>query len=268
MVELDTNELLAEYARTKSEEAFAALVTRHVDLVYSVALRHVGDPHQAEDITQVVFLVLTKKAGSLSPKTVLSGWLYRTAQLTAANYLRMENRRQRREQEVHMQSLTNEPEPETWAQIAPVLDIAMGQLGSRERDAVILRFFEGKSLKEVGNALGASEGAAQKSVERALKKLRHFFNKRGVTLSAATLTAALTTHTVQAAPARVTESLIAAGIAKGAAASGPSLALMNSTLKIMTWLKIKTAIVAGVSAILIAGTATLAVAKLEKNRGQ
>ena len=104
MHELDSNELLVKYSRDQSEEAFATLVARHVNLVYSVALRHVADLHQAEDITQVVFLLLAKKAGSLSPQTILSSWLYRTAQLTATNYLRMERRRQRREQEAHMQS--------------------------------------------------------------------------------------------------------------------------------------------------------------------
>ncbi len=259
------NELLAQYAHNQSEEAFAALVSRHVNMVYSVALRHVSNLHEAEDITQVVFLLLAKKAGSLSPKTILSGWLYRTAQLTAANYWRMENRRQCREQEVHLQSFITESEPDVWKQIAPMLDVAMGHLGNRERDAVVLRFFEGKSLKEVGNALGASEDAAQKSIERALKKLRNFFTKRSITLSAATLMGILSTHSVQAAPVGLAESIITAGITKGAAVSGPSLILMKSTLKIMTWLKIKTAVVAGVSTILIAGTATVAIAKLQKN---
>jgi RNA polymerase sigma factor (sigma-70 family) len=265
MHELDSNELLAQYIHNQSEEAFAALVARHVNLVYSVALRHVADSHQAQDITQVVFLLLAKKAGNLSPQTILSGWLYRTAQLTATNYLRMERRRQRREQEAHMQSVVNESEPQIWAQIAPALDIAMERLGNRERNAVVLRFFEGKSLKEVGNALGASEDAAQKSVERALKKLRQYFTKQGVTLSAATLTGVLSTHSVQAAPAGLAESIITAGITKGATVTGPSLILMKSTLKLMTWLKIKTTAVATFSTILIAGTATVAIAKIEKN---
>ena len=268
MAEPDNNELLARYARDRSEEAFAALVARHVNLVYSVALRHVADPQQAQDITQAVFLLLAKKAGSLSPQVILSGWLYRTARLTAANYLRMENRRQRREQEVHMQASLNEPEPDLWAQIAPELDAAMGHLGPRERDAVVLRFFEGKSLREVGTALGASEAAAQKSVERALKKLRDFFARRGLSLSAAALMGALSVHAVQAAPAGLGESIMAAGIAHGTVAGGPSLALMKSTLKLMTWLKIKTVAVAGLSAVLIAGAATVTISQVAKNRAQ
>jgi RNA polymerase sigma factor (sigma-70 family) len=264
MHESGDNELLAQYARINSEEAFAVLVARHVNLVYSVALRHVANPHQAEEITQVVFLILAKKAGSLSPNTVLTGWLYRTARLTAANYLRIENRRQRREQEAYMQSLTNESQADAWTQIAPILDAAMEHLGTRERNAVLLRFFEAKSLKDVGDALGASEAAAQKSVERALKKLRNFFTKRGITLSAATLLGVLSTHTVQAAPAGLAESVMSAGITKGAAVSGPSWVLLKSTLKVMTWLKIKTAVVATVSTILIVGTATVTVAQIQK----
>jgi len=264
VAEPDNNELLVRYARDRSEEAFAALVARHVNLVYSVALRLVADSHQAQDITQAVFLLLAKKAGGLSPKVILSGWLYRTARLTAANYLRMENRRQRREQEVYMQSSLNEPEPDLWAQIAPELDAAMEHLGARERDAVVLRFFEGKSLKEVGSTLGASEAAAQKSVERALKKLRDFFTRRGLTLSVTALMGALSLHAVQAAPAGLTGSIMAAGIAHGTDASGPSLALMKSTLKLMTWLKIKTAALTGLSTVLIAGAATVTVAQVEK----
>ncbi len=252
MHESDNHELLAQYVRNQSQEAFAFLVARHVNLVYSVALRKTGSSHQAEEITQAVFLLLAKKAGSLSQKNILSGWLYRTAQLTAANFLRMENRRQRREQEAHMQSLVNESEINMWAQVAPALDVAMERLGDRERSAVILRFFEGKSLKEIGTALGTSENTAQKSVERALKKLRSFFAKRGITLTSAVLVGVLSTQSVQAAPPHLIESIIAAEITKGAAAGGSSPILMKSTLKLMTWMKIKTAIVAGIATLVIA----------------
>jgi RNA polymerase sigma factor (sigma-70 family) len=258
------NELLAQYARNSSEEAFAVLVARHVNLAYSVALRHVANPHQAEEITQVVFLILAKKAGSLSPNTVLTGWLYRTARLTAANYLRMENRRQRREQEAYMQSLVNEFQTDVWTEIAPMLDVALEHLGNRERNAVLLRFFEAKSLKEVGDALRASEAASQKIVERALKKLRTFFTKRGIVLSAATLMGVLSAHSVQAAPPTLAQSIITAGMHKGAAVGGSSSMLIKSTLKLMAWLKIKTAVVATVSTILVAGTATVTIAQIQK----
>jgi RNA polymerase sigma factor (sigma-70 family) len=262
MLEPGDNDLLTRYVREGSDEAFSLLVSRHVNLVYSVALRHVADAHQAEDITQVVFLLLAKKAGSLSPKTILPGWLYRTAQLTAANFVRMETRRQRREQEVCMQSFSSEPEPEAWAQVAPALDAAMARLGAKEREAVVLRFFENRSLKEAGGILGASEAAVQKRVERALKKLRLFFTKRGIAVSATALTCVLSANTVQAAPAGLAESVMTAVATKGAVASGSSALLMKSTLKLITWLKVKTAVVAGVSAILIAGAGTVTISRI------
>src|SRR5580765_11644 len=116
---MEDAELLRQFVRTHSDEAFAALVSRHVSLVYSAALRKTGNPNAAEEITQAVFVILARKAKSLGPKTVLSGWLYQTARLTAANYLRAESRRARREQEAYMQSLSNETGSDIWLQIAP-----------------------------------------------------------------------------------------------------------------------------------------------------
>src|SRR5262245_1705554 len=125
---IDDMELVREYAQENSDAAFAALVSRHVNLVYSVALRQVGDAHLAEDITQAVFIILARKAGSLNQKTILPGWLCRTARYASADALKMQRRRQRREQEAHMQTALNEPEPqsESWEQISPMLDAALG----------------------------------------------------------------------------------------------------------------------------------------------
>ena len=153
-------QLLARFARENSEPAFAALVERYLNLVYSTALRSVGSSHAAQEITQAVFIILARKAGALRGKTILPGWLYQTTRLTAANFLRGEIRRQQREQEAYMQSLLNEPTPETWGRIAPMLDDALEKLGACDRHAIVLRYFENKSLGEVGAALGASEDAA------------------------------------------------------------------------------------------------------------
>src|SRR5437660_12217983 len=148
MMTVDDMELLRQYSELKSEEAFAALVSRHINLVYSVALRNVGDAHQAEEITQAVFIILAKKSGSLRKGTILSGWLYQTARLTAANYRKSEIRRIYREQEAHMQSSLNEADAAAWAQIAPLLDDAMANLSEKDRNAVVLRFFNEKNFKE------------------------------------------------------------------------------------------------------------------------
>ena len=200
MTEWDDHELLAEYARTESEAAFATLVERYVNLVHSAAWRFTGNPHHAEEITQAVFIILARKAGGLRRGTVLSGWLYQTARLTAANFVKGEIRRQRREQEAYMQSTLTGPEPAAWTQIAPLLDEAMGQLGETDRNAVVLRFFENKTAQEVGVALKLTEAAVHKRVNRALEKLRKLFMKRGVMLSAAVIAGTVLANSVQAAP--------------------------------------------------------------------
>ena len=237
MHELDDIALLREFAERGSEPAFAELVTRHVNKVYSVALRHTRNPHQAEEITQAVFVILARKAGQLGKKVILSGWLYQTARLTAVTLIRSEIRRTRREQEVLMQNLSDETEADPWPHIAPLLDDAMAGLSETDRHAVVLRYFDGKSMKEVGAALGGSEDAAKMRVNRAVEKLRMFFAKRGVTTTTAFLTGTISANSLQAAPAVLAKSVIAAAITKGAAASGSTLTLIKGALKIMAWTK-------------------------------
>jgi uncharacterized protein (TIGR03435 family) len=260
----DDMELVRQYARHASEEAFAALVSRHVNLVYSVALRQVRDPHLAEEITQAVFILLARKADSLNPKTVLPGWLCRTAHYTSANALTIQRRRQGREQEAYMQSLLNEPEADAWTQIAPLLDTALAQLGETDHNAIVLRFFEGRNLKQVAAAMGTGEDTARMRIKRAVGKLRKFFTKRGITLSAAIIAGAISAHSVQAAPAGLAKTTTAVAIAKGAAAGGSTLALIKGALKIMAWTKIKTAVVVGVILLSAAGTITVATTALVK----
>src|SRR5881296_3269070 len=155
----DDGVLLRQYSENHSEEAFAALVTRHINLVYSVAVRCVGDPHQAEEVTQAVFITLAKKAAQLRHDKALSSWLFQTTRLTASNSVRSETRRHRREQEAHMQSALNDPESDLWPSIAPLLDDAVAGLNEKDRHAIVLRFYEGRNLRKVGAALGASEDA-------------------------------------------------------------------------------------------------------------
>ena len=257
--------LVREYARTRSETAFAALVSRHLNLVYSIALREVRDPHLAEEVTQAAFIILARKAGALGPKTILSGWLCRTARYVSAEMLRSQRRRQRREQEACMQSLLNEPAAEAWMQIAPLLETAMAQLGEQEHNAIVLRFYEGKALKQVGAALGTGEDAARMRIHRALEKLRKFFAGRGLTLSAAVIAAAVSTSAVQAAPAGLAATVTTAAV-QGTAVTASTLTLIKGVLKIMAWTKAKTAIVVGASVLLAAGTTTLTVKEIRGHR--
>src|ERR1039457_2241291 len=222
MATMDDMELLREYATRHSEEAFATLVTRHIDLVYSAALRHTRNHHQAQEISQAVFVVLARKAPSLSSRAALAGWLFQTARLTAANYVRGEIRRARREQEACMQSDPNDHAEESWRHVAPILNEIIGDLREKDRDAVVLRFLQGKDSRQVAAALGATEEAAQMRVSRALEKMRKMFARRGVVLSVAALGGAIAAQGTQAAPAGLAAT-VAAGAVHGTALGGSIL---------------------------------------------
>lgn len=247
----DDWELLRQYAARGSEEAFETLVKRHVDLVYSAAHRQVGDPVAAREVTQTVFIILARKAPTLNRATILSGWLYRTAQFAGARALRSARRRRNHEQEATL--MRPEPSDSTWEQIAPLFDTAMAQLRETDRNAVVLRYFENKNLKAVGSALGVSEDTAQKRVTRAIEKLRTFFCKRGVTISAAILTTTLGSNAIQAAPVGMALAVLS-GTSGGPAAASASLStLIQETLRLMTWTKMKYSLAVVTGMILLTG---------------
>ena len=259
MAELTDHELLTRFACTGEEAAFATLVTRHVNLVWSAARRFTGDDTLASEVTQAVFIILAQKAGRLSAKTVLTGWLYQTARLTAANALKENRRRQQREHQAYMEAtLTPNETNEAWQQLAPVLDEAMHALRTADRDAVLLRFFENKTLADVGAALGVTEDAARVRVNRALDKLRALLAKQGIKFGAALLATAVVENSVQAAPAALVAkvSVIAA---KGAVVSGSTLALVKGVFHAASGAKYKTPIsyaMTGVT-ILIGGSSLI-----------
>lgn len=153
-----------------------------------------------------------------------------------------------------MQSILNKPESTVWTGIAPLLDAAVGGLSEKDRQAIVLRFYEGRNLREVGLVLGASEDAAEKRVSRALEKLRKFFARRGIESTTATLAGAIAANSVQAAPVALAKSVAAAAMAKGAGASASTLIHVKGALKLMAWTKMKTAAVAGAGILLAAGT--------------
>jgi RNA polymerase sigma factor (sigma-70 family) len=262
MQTMDDMALLREYAANNSETAFEELVSWRMNFVYSAALRQVRDPHLAGEIAQAVFIILARKAGRISDKTVLTGWLFKTTRFAALAQIRDRAKRRQRELEVQMQSEFESPTAdEIWNQMSPLLDEALATLGEKDRQAVLLRFFENKSLAEVGSHLGTGEDTARKRVTRALEKLRKYFSKRGVVSTTAIIAGEISVNSVQAAPAALVKTISAVAVAKGAAASGSTLTLIKGALKIMAWTKAKTAIVAGAIVLLAAGTATVAVKK-------
>jgi RNA polymerase sigma factor (sigma-70 family) len=242
----DSQRLLAEYAANGSEMAFRELVSRYVDLVYSVALRSVaGDKHLAEDIAQTVFADLARAARTLSKGVMLGGWLHRHTCFVVAKTLRGERRRQIRERQAAEMNIPDHSEANL-AHLAPILDEAINKLGEDDRTAILLRFFEQQDFRAVGEALGSNEDAARMRVTRALEKLHALLKHRGVTLSAAAFGTALASEAVTAAPAGLAVSISGAALLS-AAGTGTTL----TVLKIMAMTKVQL----GVTAIIITGAA-------------
>src|SRR6266850_162812 len=216
---MDDMQLIQQYAQTGCQDSFEQLVTRHMDWVFSICLRGVKDRHLAEDVTQAVFIILARKAKSMTPNTVLRGWLFKAARFAVADALKKQNRHKRHVQRAAAMGATDfsAQEAATWDRVAPALEEAVACLSEKDRQAVMLRFYESKSLAEVGTILGVSEEAAKKRVSRAVEKLRKLFSREGVAISAALLLLFLTTRASQAAP-------LGLGLSISSAATGTSVA--------------------------------------------
>src|SRR5437870_4043260 len=230
-------ELLEQYNRDHSEEAFTALVHRHLDLVYSAALRQVRSPQLAEEVAQSVFADLARSAGRLKPDTVLTAWLYQVARRTAVDVVRRESRRQLREQ-LAMELADMNAHPSIWNQVEPLLEEAMEKLEPAERAAILLRFFENRNLREVGQGLGTSEDAAQKRVSHAVERLRELLAQRGVAVGAGGLVLALSANAVQAAPLGLATTISTSTVLTGTALHTVSTIGTIKTLAMTTLQKI------------------------------
>src|SRR5438477_1722126 len=198
-------QLLGEYAEDGAESAFAEIVARHTNLVYSAALRQVDSPDIAVEVAQCVFIGLARSARPLSRKLAetasLAGWLCRSARNISLNFRRDEFRRHSRERQA-MENLDSTPDTAPdWERLRSVLDEAMFELSESDYEALVLRFFKNQDLRSVGLALCVSDDAAQKRVSRALERLRDLLSRRGITTPAAALSMVLSANAVQAAPA-------------------------------------------------------------------
>jgi RNA polymerase sigma factor (sigma-70 family) len=259
---MDDFELLQAYVAQRAEDAFATLTARYINLVYSSAVRQTGDVQVAEEVTQAVFLTLAQKAGSLSPDTILAGWLLRTTRFAAANARRLEQRRQHYEQQA-VQSFIQPTESEAaWRRIAPLLDEALDRLGDKDRDAVVLRFFEQKSLKHVAEKLGTSEDGAQKRVSRALEKLRLFFSQQGKGVTVGALSGVLAANSVQSAPMTLAASVCASvgGVLPGSTAA----ALAQATVSALTRARFQTFAVRVGSIAVLASLVVVTVVRISR----
>jgi RNA polymerase sigma factor (sigma-70 family) len=250
----DDTKLLSDYAKNRDEAAFAQVARRHVNLVYSSALRQLGgDAHAAQDLTQAVFLDLARKVGGIPAGCPLAGWLYRHTSFLAANYVRAERRRSSREREAAAFNAMNQPNDAGWPELEPVLDSAMLELDEPDRDALLLRFFQGLKLAELGSALGTSEEAARKRVDRALERLRQVLTRRGIRSSSSALGALIMAHCVVSVPAAVLTGVTAVAASGGTTAAGAIAVTAGNVTGNVTEFVVMTKLKAGiVGAVILA----------------
>jgi RNA polymerase sigma factor (sigma-70 family) len=231
MTMIDDAALLQRYVSERSEASFTQLVQRHIDLVFSVALRELGGNRaRAQDVTQTVFTALARKAPQLQHRATLAGWLHVSTHHAAAELMRAEQRRQKREEEAASMNHETLPDVEThpgWERLEPLLNGVVQELSAVDRDAVLLRFFQKRSFAEIGAALRLSEDAAQKRVDRALDKLRARLTKRGITSTAGALAVLLEGQAVAAAPAGLVAGISQTALATGGAGGGLALVFMS-----------------------------------------
>jgi RNA polymerase sigma factor (sigma-70 family) len=251
---MDDWQLLQDYAQRDSEEAFRALVERHLPLVHAAALRQVNDAHLAQEVTQAVFILLAQKAGSMRAGVLLPGWLFRTTRFVATRAARSERRRREREQEAFEMQQTDTSVAAD-LRLSPLLDEALLRLHEMDRNALLLRFAQERSLRDVGRELGLSEEATRKRVSRALERLRSFFARRGFTVSILVLAGVLSRRLVAAPPEGLAHCVVATSMANCGLGSGSvASALVQEALNAWRWSKFKLAGGLAVSAVGLALT--------------
>ncbi len=258
---MDDAALLREFVGRRSQSAFRQLVERHTNLVYACALQRLHDAHAAQDVTQAVFLTLALKAKDLRPERPLAGWLFVTTGYVASNYHRGEQRRKEREMRaVEHQIHADSPSSPAWEDIQCHLNAGLESLGATDRTALLLRFYESASHREIGAALKLNEETAKKRVNRALEKLRCFLMKKGVVLSVTGLAATLSAHVASATPPGLAATVSAAvltGTGETLAATS-TLMLAKGALKAMFIAKVKTVSLAAAACLVVAGTGIVA----------
>jgi RNA polymerase sigma factor (sigma-70 family) len=218
---MNGTELLADFRASRSESAFGELVRRYTNLVYSVAARRLGNVALAQEATQTVFIRLARAMPNLRRDAELMAWLHRTALHVSIDLWRSESRRRAREEQAASMHFDTD-ESASWHELSPVLDKALDELDDGSREAILLRFFQEKPMREIGAAFGISEAAAKMRITRALDRLRDRLVRQGVVCSSVGLGALLDERAVQAAPSAVAVFLgaLSLPVAPGLAGAG------------------------------------------------
>ena len=242
---MDDEQLVREYAQGRSEPAFAELVRRHLPMVYAAARRQVRDEHLAQDVSQAVFLVLAERAKRLPRVRSLGAWLYRVTWYAATRARAANDRRRRHEQQAAQESsaMRSEEISQVWSEVEPTLDAALNRLSSKDREAIVLRYFEDRSIKEVAEALGLGESATKMRLARALEKLRGMLEGGEGMLSVPALTAVLEAKAIVPAPVGLVGSVTAGALTGAAGATGQASLIAKGAMKMMAYVKVKVAVV-------------------------
>ena len=264
-MDVDDMELLRDYARDGSEQAFRRLVERHIDFVYATALRQIGNVQLAQDVTQAVFIVLAEKAAAIPSTTILAGWLFRATRFAASNTRRAEARREHWEQKAAQMEPSSPSEPE-FEQVTPLLNEALEDLPELDRAAILLRYFERKTMEEVGHTLGTTENAAKMRLSRAVERLRTAIRQRGIVIPSAILVGILSAQASHAAPAGLAASIATAAILKQSSAS--TLLVVKGTLKLMAQAKAKKLVLAAIALLFAGGAAVVMQQTIQRNGRQ
>ena len=198
-------QLLQLWARDRDEEAFAELVRRHQDMVYSTCLRKLGSPESAQDAAQQTFATLSLKAAKLAQHSNIGGWLYKSALLESSSLLKMETRRHNRHERFRAEAASDPVSTEENAaelnDLLRHLDEAMLDLKTTDREVLVRRFLQNMPLRNIGEAMGTTEEAARKRVTRAIDALAGIFRRRGVVSCTGALLSAALAKTSHSAPA-------------------------------------------------------------------
>lgn len=247
--------LLEQFLSTGSPQAFEHLVARHSGWVYALARRRVGSADMAEDITQATFIVLARKAHTLSKKPSIASWLYRVARYASIDALRRQSARVRSEKIAARPEVTMPPIAEDQA-VEQHVNAALDRLPDRDREAILLRYFNDQTLEQIGHVQNVAASTVGRRIDRALAHMRHLLKQKGIAVSPAILAGVMAGIGHTAAPQAATASIRTLALASGSlpVSTAGSIGLAKGAINAMTLLKIKLATAAAIATLTV-GTA-------------